>query len=117
MIGLEHNLLLTHDQLSPTLCSEVRKASRGTAPLSRGFGLDSSGTSSISLFRFLLGATGAGLGTNYTHKKKLCYYSQEVVRPVLFFWYVSEVLFNVNSACQFLSKDDHRNFGTVYISY
>lgn len=63
----EHWLIV---QLSPTLCSEARKASSGTAPLSRGLGLDSSGTSSISLFLFLLGGMGTGLGTIYTHRDR-----------------------------------------------
>lgn len=51
-----------------TLCSKARKGSRGTAPVSRGLGFWTSGGSSVTLFLFLLGGTGAGLGTGYDTK-------------------------------------------------
>lgn len=48
-----------------TFCSVVRKASRGTAPLSRGLGANTTGGSSITRFLFLVGGAGGGLGTDW----------------------------------------------------
>lgn len=58
---------------SLTFCSVAKKASRGTAPLSRGLGVVDTGGSSIMRFLFLVGGTGGGFGTDWKQKKGWSY--------------------------------------------